>query len=353
MATEPVNDPEKYIRVSSLYGPGTIGCWYLIILSCFVSWLLNPKKRRSGSVDSNYIAVLTLPTVAAGHLVSQIRDYPGSKREMMVTTDPILRRLIASIEASLNVTETFMAFSVVLVLVAVWFKCFKRAFFAALVGLFCFASEGYVFFSAGIREGNKGNFSRLFLINFKWLLAAVFALLVACFVSSIGLLGTFYLWPPVTRLDQETTTMHRARSQISVTPIPAYGDPRMVVLHRQAIVDSEQLRLITLVTLFYLPFGMMTTMGVNLIPAFQAARDLVLSDAVKVFAAHIFENVFPRSSASLKDLDQVVALLGGVVVLGFSIYSAADVCYQKWRKAAQVPQENIALENIALERRDD
>ncbi|KAE9368007.1 hypothetical protein N431DRAFT_514697 [Stipitochalara longipes BDJ] len=43
-----------------------------------------------------------------------------------------------------------------------------------------------------------------------------------------------------------------------------------------------------------------------------------------------FDDFFPKTEANIMDLDQVVALLAGMTVLGFSLYSAADARYKRW-----------------------
>ena len=40
---------------------------------------------------------------------------------------------------------------------------------------------------------------------------------------------------------------------------------------------------------------------------------------------------FPKTEASIMDLDQAVALFVGMTVLGFSLCSAADARYKRWR----------------------
>jgi hypothetical protein len=110
--------------------------------------MFHPKKGRSDSVDPDFIAVLTLPTVAAGHLISQIRSYPGVRSEMMTTQDPRLQQHVAAIEASLDVTDTFMPMAVVLFLLAVGLKTrIKRAVLSGATGMFCFSAEVYMFAS--------------------------------------------------------------------------------------------------------------------------------------------------------------------------------------------------------------
>jgi hypothetical protein len=42
------------------------------------------------------------------------------------------------------------------------------------------------------------------------------------------------------------------------------------------------------------------------------------------------DEFFPRTEASIVDLDQAVALLAGMTVMGFGLYSAADARYKRW-----------------------
>ena len=145
--------PGRYDLVSSLYGPGTTACWYLTSMSCLVSWMLHPKKRKSGSLDSDFIAVLTFPAVAAGHLISQLHEYPSDKAVLLTTNDPNMLKRIAAIEAPLNITENFMTLFVLMFIVAVYFRCVKRAVCLAFVGAVSFTAESYLFFttwSAGV-----------------------------------------------------------------------------------------------------------------------------------------------------------------------------------------------------------
>ena len=112
-------DVDRYVLVSGLYGPGMVVGWFLMIVSCFVSWTIHPRKRLSGSIDSDLIAILTLPVIATGHLISQLFNYPGRREDMMTTTDVYLPQRIAAIEAPLNIVETSMAVSVILFLLAI------------------------------------------------------------------------------------------------------------------------------------------------------------------------------------------------------------------------------------------
>ena len=117
-------DDNRFELVSSLYGPGTTGCWYLTVLSCYISLAAHPTKGTSGSIDADLIVVLTFPAVAAGHVLVQTRSFPPFDGDAVAQSQ--ITKLVSALEASLNVTENFVALSVILLLVAIIRKCVKR-----------------------------------------------------------------------------------------------------------------------------------------------------------------------------------------------------------------------------------
>jgi len=178
-----------------LYGPGTTACWYLIALSVFISWTIHLKKRTTGSIDSDFIALLTLPAVAAGHLISQIHTYSGRYDEMITTEDKFLGEYLAAIEASLNITENFFPIALILCSLAILFRNVRRAILVSLIGSFGFSAEGYLFFttrSPPYTEYKQGNFTRPFLISIASTMLAAVGVLVVFGVSNIGILLSFY-----------------------------------------------------------------------------------------------------------------------------------------------------------------
>ena len=61
-------NPEFYALTSGLYGPGTVFCWYLLLVSVIINWSLHPKNdegyRRPG-VSNDLLAALAYPLFAA------------------------------------------------------------------------------------------------------------------------------------------------------------------------------------------------------------------------------------------------------------------------------------------------
>lgn len=104
-------DEDELALVSSLYGKGTTVCWLFTILACLILWTCDKRKRKSDTLDADFIGILALPAVAAGHTIYQIRSL---KSLAFSDTRPgKITQLSRAIEASLTVTETYMILSVV------------------------------------------------------------------------------------------------------------------------------------------------------------------------------------------------------------------------------------------------
>lgn len=329
MATPDSDLPDRYNLVSSLYGPGTTACWYLTALSCLVSWTLHPKKRKSGSLDSDFIAVLTFPAVAAGHLISQIHDYPDNKAELLTTNDPDLLLRIAAIEAPLNITETSMPTFVLMFILAVYFRCIKRAIYIALVGLFCAAAESYMFFVTWSVGNSQQNLSRPFLVNFAWISIGILALLFTLLTFTLGLLLMFcfkrrpHPFRPSTLAECAALREYQRR----------HPDP----------YEDIHLQIISSVAFLVLPFGMIGSLSPLLVHTLANSSDRFSSWICKA-AIRLVQGLFPRTNVSIMDIDQAVAVLAGATVLGFGLYGAANAHYQKWLERVMAREEHRAIE---------
>lgn len=184
------NGTGRYALVSSFYGPGATGGWYLTALASLMSYALHQNKRTADSITADIIAVLTFPTVAAAHLISQVRSFP---RDTENVDDTTLARNTKSVEAALIITETFLAIDVLLFLLTVGFKCVKRGCLLAAVGLFCFAAECYLYLSHAVKQRLERNFDRPFLINFTKVLICIVVLLFVCITVALILILLFFL----------------------------------------------------------------------------------------------------------------------------------------------------------------
>ena len=324
----------RYDQISSFYGPGAVGGWYLTALACLISLSLHPRKRRRDAITADLIAVLTFPTIAAADLITQVRSYWRGG-----TTSA---QMSASIEATLIVTETFLAIDVILFLLAVGFKCVRRPCLLATVGLFCFSAECYVYFSPFVNPAVGQQLGRLFLINFGNILISVIAVLIICVICALGLVAFFFLvrlyepWRRPSGRDVEATGRERER-EVEATRKN----------WEQDFKDSRSLFALTMITFVFLPI----TFVASAFPLFSEALVDLPSQFlpwIRTAGLRIAHDLIPRSNTSVKELDQAVALLAGASVLGFALYSTADAYYQAWLSniRAEAQQEGIELRTL-------
>ena len=295
----------QYDLVSSFYGPGAVVGWYLTALACLVSFSLHPRKRSRDSITADLIAVLTFPTVAAADLITQVRSYP---KEGFT-----LEQNAASIEATLIVTETFLAIDVVLFLLAVGFKCVRRGCLLATVGLFSFSAECYVYFSPSVSQIIEQNFDRRFLVNFGGILISVMAVLLICIICALILIALFFLMLP-----------HQPHARTSERELEATRKD----LERD-FKDSRPGLALTSITVILLP----CTFVASVFPLSSEALGNLPSQfwpLIRTAASRIAHGLIPTSNTTIKELDQAVALLAGASVLGFTLYSTADTYCKAW-----------------------
>lgn len=109
----------------SLYGPGTVGCWLLVVCSVLLSWTLNPQYRRKDYITNDYIAALLFPCVASVHLAVLLYRLPAPLVEVIASPDPEMLQRIAAIDAPLEFCEISTVFLLPLFAMAAWNKQIK------------------------------------------------------------------------------------------------------------------------------------------------------------------------------------------------------------------------------------
>ncbi|KAI4156547.1 MAG: hypothetical protein LQ340_000187 [Diploschistes diacapsis] len=370
MAAAGKDEQDRLALVSSLYGPGTIACWYLTTLSVLVAWTLHPHKRKSGSIDVDLITVLTLPAVAAGHLISQVRAFLSQDHTARQANhaSPQSLQALAAIEAPLIVVETFMAISVVLFVIAAMVRCIRKAIVVALIGLFCLAVDCYVHFS-GLRDfglqykpgSSNGDatataFSRLFVAGFPGLITSILVTLSICAIITsfaIAVLMVVYHGTSSTCLEQDVelvnSTDPTGPSALRSGPPVSVGPPSLGTANIHGASKGETLcmRAVTSSTILFLP----STFLASLLPlhwhsieAHTATSVKTASQTVVQYAARFTKDFFPHTAYSIADLDQAVATTAGGTVLAFGIYNVAKSRYMSWtcQNAANLGQTDAS-----------
>ena len=278
-------------------------------------------------MDSDFIAVLTFPTIAAAHLFSQTYQYKLNAETWNQDKDKggATPKLLAAIEASLNITETSLTVCVLLFLIAVGFRCVKRATYLALVGLFGFSAEVYLHVDCPLPRRNPVYLSRPFLIDFKNLIIAISVLLAILLVITLSLAMVFIVrrrhrFPP--RTDDPD---HSRVSEVQ-------SDPFLESLYEVLIRYS---------TFLFMPAAFIASsvpIGLNSLSASRA----VGVQSIRTTSSRLLRDLFPRTNVSIKELDQAVAVLAGATILGFSVYGAAEAHYHLYCDKVRRQQERRA-----------
>lgn len=357
-ASTPADDSnvDVYATVSSLYGPGTVSCWYLTTFSVLVSWTLHPHKMKSGSIDVDLIATLTLPVVAAGHLILQARSLLHQHASSDLY-EPFYS--VAAIEAPFVIVEIFMQISVVLFLIAAWRRALWRLIITGSIGLLCFAVECYIHFSDFSKLNLQHHpqarppvaFQRYFVADFTAITIAINVLLViVSFLSTAvplvyarhnreqpprpmrnenrrrvdpaAALQAYFGPPPQeTQGNSESYQQHNtavARQEVETDRLDAID-----LAHKSRAFQERQTRLIIYVSTIFLPMSFL----LSLIPAGMLGTNAGAFgyDILRTWFQTTF---FPQTSFSISDLDQAVALAAGATILAFNLYSVMKARYQ-------------------------
>ena len=332
--------------VSSLYGPGTVTCWYLTTFALLVSWTLHPHRRKSGSIDVDLIATLTLPMVAAGHLISQARLLLHRSRFDYYKP----HYSVAAIEAPFVIVEIAMPISVILFLIAAWRRAFRRLIITGQLGLLCYSVECYIHFSSfpalNLRYNPKGRthvaFQRYFVADFTAITVAIIVLLVVVSLFSAAILAVFARYnhhQPREPQASDRRSDSVAMQAMSVTAI-AHGLPESS--HNHAAFTSEtrrlaapdqhyrsgsvdhQLKYMTILTTIFLPVTFVLSLSATVVPVLNSTGGFKY--LLKTWLRITF---FPRTSSSINDLDQAVAVAAGATILAFNLYSVLKAHYKE------------------------
>lgn len=348
-AAIPSNGPNvnAYATVSSLYGPGTVSCWYLTTFSVLISWTLHPYKRKCGSIDVDLIATLTLPVVAAGHLILQVRLLLD--RHATDLYEPFYS--VAAIEAPFVIVEIFMQISVILFLIAAWRRALRRIIITGLVGLLCFAVECYIHFSNFPRLNLRYNpearphvaFHRYFVADFTAITIAIIVLLVVVSLLSTAIpvvYASYNQEQPRPSRDDNRRTDPAALQAMSVTAraydaSETYQDnaasaqeieterlDALDLAHKSRAIE-RQTRVMTYMSTFFLPVSLLLSLFPTAMRGFNNTGTFI-----HLLTTWLQTTFFPRTSSSISDLDQAVTVAAGATILSFNLYSVMKAHYK-------------------------
>jgi hypothetical protein len=226
-----------------------------------------------------------------------------------------LDQMRASLAASLIITETYLSLCIILILPGIFGRTPKRLCLLAVTGVFCILSETYLYFALPSIRNAPGVFERSFIIDSLPLLVLILVLVSVL----VGLLLTYiYLLFGTSRPEPIVESAPGAESDTEDDYGPANRPRREVLLSTLSLPSAFLL----LAVLWSSPT---LDLILSLIKIYREKRPIWTG------RQSFIDEFFPRTEASIMDLDQAVALLAGMAVLGFSLYSTADAHYKRWR----------------------
>ena len=285
-------------QVHGLYGPGSMLCWYLLILSCMVQWTSQPHRKDKDSISLEMIAILLFPLAAAWHFTSLLLQ---AYQEAALYTDycnPATCQRSKAVEAPTGVIYIWLTITTFFYPLTIVYRPSYKRLSALLVAFSaCFIATAYYFDHTigslpAIWQSNKF-FSRTqgfspFLPMCTQTLSYDFVQIVAYRFASRKRRGPAAL---------EEQIVHQSSPQRSV--IDFFSD------------DTLLGRL----------------MSVRLI----AAAFCIISPLTKeswwwwwmsmlYVSPQQWKRVLPETASSWGDTDQLVPLVGGCMVLGWNVY---------------------------------
>jgi hypothetical protein len=317
-------DTSRYQLVDSLYGPGTVGAWLLTLCAILISWTLNPSSRRKDTVSVDFIAALLLPTVAANHLVFQVARLPFSVAEAITAQDVEVQKYASAIEAPLNVCETFsMAALLLAVLCGPWWGSdpkWQRLGLVLVVGMLSWGTENVMFAMAtmsGVRSVDAA-LSRPYLFFLTPIVASTWGFLalcvvgggVACVISRVNAMGARKFERDPERIRRGWAWNHQLHMPSNSSGITQGSVEKMNAELERALQEartsehaSRSTMMMTIVTMVYLPLSFIASVfGLS----FSEPKD-----SSKIHSNQFF--LIPKSNGSMSNLDQILALVGGVI----------------------------------------
>lgn len=327
---------ERFSLVASFYGPGNIASWLCMVASVLNTWCLNTECRRKDSISADLVVVLAVASVAAGHAIYMLffdHAHYESIQHLFTSADPEVLKHAAAAEAALDVCETFSAIAVLLVFVSMFFGHLKRTLAVVVVGLLAFSTEAVVFIQTRGVSVSDTNLTRPFLFNFFEVMVSL-VVFVAVWLTVFSVL---IVWLRVrmiegpeeqtelesadTELETEVRTALR-RQDIDIDTAVRWANQqqstRALHLMKAEARDGNPMRLLTLLSIFFLPLSLFaslasmgTPLGVFGVTSFIPSPNW---GAVLFFV--------PRSTTAITELDQMVSLCVGIITLLFSFWEA-------------------------------
>ena len=338
-------ETSRYQLVDSIYGPGTVGAWLLTLCAVLISWTLNKSIRRKDSISIDFVAALLLPLVAAGHLIFQVSRLPYSIAGTITSADVEVQKYACALQAPLNICETF---SVVTLIAAVF--CgprwdgdpkFRRLSAVLVTGLLNWGTTNMMFAMAMLKgvKASDATLSRPYVFPVRPVMATglgfnvVFMLIggICCIIGRIKIQRAQKAGAYIERIRKRWSQRYQSTVSNLDNGDTEITRDKMADLNAAALDALRQDSRISLFTILFTPIPFMVTLSLT----FSLSSAYTKQSAAAKSHQPFF--LIPESNVSMSNLDQILALTGGILNLLWAIRAA----YSSWKNTGEVPQSAL------------
>jgi hypothetical protein len=285
-----------YDLVSGFYGPGAVVFWLLAALAITITWSLRVEHHADRDTLSNeFVGFLLYPVIAAGHLVIQMSQFPGQRHSIWDLKDKQLLSQSASIRASNAICDIYMMLA-----------CTD----SIVVWLLRFLDQD---------DNDRRKLIDRILPRFPWRRRsiAVGAVWLWCFIAeaTCGLHGSFasFVWDGYIHGTSLFLILYYVLFLLVV------GGCLIMLLFKIVLNPRKRFKDLRAKHFFFrrgwFEFTFFACVSFMCIVSMIGITYVVLVFTVP----EQWEILIPRTSFSLKDLDQVLGLLAGTTTLIYSI----------------------------------
>lgn len=293
-------------QVYGLYGPGSMLCWYLLILSCVVQWTSQPHRNGKDSISLEMIAILLFPLAAAWQFTSSLLQ---AYQEAALYTDyrsPATCQRSKAIEAPTGVIYIWLTMTTFFYpLTIVYRPSVKRLSALSVTFSACFIATGYYF------DYTIDTLPAIWKSNIFFSRHQGYSSILPISIQILG-------WDLVQVVTYRFASRKRRGPAALEEQVAQQPSPEMSL--------TDHLSNDTL-------FGRL--MG----PRLFAAAWCVVSSQTKeswwwwapglYVSPQQWKRVLPETTSSWSDKNQVIAIVGGCLVLGWNMYQARVPRQQK------------------------
>jgi len=340
MATPDLSNAERLKLVSGFYGPGAVGCWFAIIGSVLVSWTMNKTTSKTDCITNDFIAAITLPAVATGHLIYQFKEYRGEDLNLIykswiyrdgqwsfaTAAQPSQLQRTAALEASLTICNGFAILSIILLAIAQWKGQSKRRMCIGLVNLFSYATVTALYAMSYVDDVRAARLSYADTRTLWVGTGAVLSVLVAVAMTSIVGLAC-WMYDGFRRHNKAASPNGKIALSKARALLRMYYQLTQCVtgVRHSSRSTRPSLSIQTLICLAITLGQSFVELALLMSLAYAIGIQLALHfDPPLPFVKWQIGTFVPRSNTKLSDLDQAVALAGGIATLAFGCWEAAQ-----------------------------